>query len=43
MESHLLCDQLRAINKDRLSHKLGNVSAQTLKAVEQIVKDLLDF
>jgi mRNA interferase MazF len=43
MESHLLCDQIRAINKDRLSHKLGIVSAQTLKRVEQIVKDLLDF
>ena len=43
MESYLLCDQLRAINKDRLSHKLGNVSAQTLQAVEQLVKDLLDF
>ena len=43
LESYLLCDQLRAINKDRLSHKLGSVSAQTMKAVEQIVKDLLDF
>ncbi len=43
MESYLLCDQLRAINKNRLSHKLGSVSTQTMQAVEQLVKDLLDF
>jgi mRNA interferase MazF len=43
MESYLLCDQIRAINKDRLSYKLGSVSAQTLRAVKQIIEDLLDF
>ena len=43
LASYLLCDQIRAINKDRLSYLLGCVSAQTLLAVEQLVKDLLDF
>ncbi len=43
LESFLLCDQIRAINQQRLSHKLGQVSPLTLRAVEQLVKDLLDF
>lgn len=43
LESYLLCDQIRAINQNRLSHKLGQVSNETLRAVAKLVKDLLDF
>lgn len=41
--SYILCDQIRAINKDRLKRRLGAVSTKTLEEAEGYLKVLLSL
>jgi mRNA interferase MazF len=42
-ESYILCDQIRAVNKDRLKSRYGAISDQKMADVESIVVALLDL
>jgi mRNA-degrading endonuclease toxin of MazEF toxin-antitoxin module len=39
--SDILCEQIRAIGKERLTDSLGNVSAATMEAVSSRLRALL--
>jgi mRNA interferase MazF len=41
--SYILCDQIRAVNKNRLKSRYGKVSDQTMADVENMVIPLLDL
>jgi mRNA interferase MazF len=41
--SYLLCDHVRSISKDRLKNKIGEVTDDTIKAVAQRLKILMEL
>lgn len=43
LTSVILCDQLRAISKERLKRRLGAVNPSTLREVEDRLKIIMDL
>jgi len=43
VESTVLCDQIRALASRRFVHRLGRVTAGTMDAIEERLRELLQF
>jgi len=43
VESFIMCEAMRSINKTRLKKRLGSVSGETMEVVEDLVRILLEL